>query len=962
MRKERLFCCLLLPLSFLMAQAQQIKTFEARYFTKDPRADGVTDLHGETEIFDNEQRVAFLNAYAAYASRFWGDPGLDTPLFADHDIEAKLAGIKPQPLTSVRRTIRLERWKAYGYKEGKETSKPAGWRKWTEGGARVSGGCLVLDGSSVSMGIPPLGWRFRMKVSLTEPPQDLHVILSASEESSRRIDIPAGPLKDFEIYGDLENGTIFLSSGARTIREFPVSRTLQAVSSFSLSAVSGRAAIESISLYNFADHRDDDPETPYWTEMILDEDFEEVPTMNGWQSADYDDSSWEPALLPSSHGGFKGEGESYYLRTKVEVGDFRRALLRIEALDPGGEVWVNGEVAAVLSGRLPREIDVTDYLRPGEENTVAVRVKPYHVDEPVFHCPNDHNIGWFLGRTELVLNVGTGYISEGLVHTASLQGQSALQHHKVTLRNSSTKPWKGRLEVNYYPWFPSEGPLVAGKSEDVELRPGSDNPVSVDLWLDGPALWSPSAPRLYKVEFVLKDESGKSVDDYVVTTGVRLIEQKEGVLYINGRPEILGGGQIFGYRLPLETVSKTIRCATDEQMVGELMMAKALGNLLRLHVHAENLAPSGINDPRFAEYADQIGLYLIWQTSAWIREGEVWNVGIGDYPVYMRQVFCHPSIVMWEASNHPNQFKRHAFNDSEDYINAIVPAIVGTDSSRLVSPTSFWQHMHYANYDGTLDPDGGTHPRNPWLTHRMMTRGSQDCYTGYANDWSKLRNYPTPFAKSCLEAKDLCYFNFEHEESIAQPNWDLARKEPWYKVQSYEKHYDSGNIGRPLRDDEWRVGQGYQAFAAWESMKIQTLSGVSGFSWCSLESGPNMFTYQKPLVDPFRVPKLAFHANRMVFSRLWAGSDDVDVAYGPSDEIRPVIFNLDGACTVNLTVELQNENGKVLERKVLKNIRVSAGRSVTRVEPFRFRNSSEGIRFVVYKTTVMSAGTPDTDD
>jgi hypothetical protein len=110
-----------------------------------------------------------------------------------------------------------------------------------------------------------------------------------------------------------------------------------------------------------------------------------------------------------------------------------------------------------------------------------------------------------------------------------------------------------------------------------------------------------------------------------------------------------------------------------------------------------------------------------------------------------------------------------------------------------------------------------------------------------------------------------------------------------------------------------------------------------------------MVTYQKPLVDPFEVPKLAFHANRMVFSKTWAGSDDVDVVYGPGDPVRPVIFNLGEACTATLTVELQNEKGRVLERKVFKGVSVPEGRSVTRLEPFRFRNSSEGCRFLVYK-------------
>ena len=44
----------------------------------------------------------------------------------------------------------------------------------------------------------------------------------------------------------------------------------------------------------------------------------------------------------------------------------------METLDPAGEVWVNGEVAAVLNGRIPREIEIGPYLIPGRENTIAV--------------------------------------------------------------------------------------------------------------------------------------------------------------------------------------------------------------------------------------------------------------------------------------------------------------------------------------------------------------------------------------------------------------------------------------------------------------------------------------------------------------------------------------------------------------------------------------------------------------
>ena len=435
-----------------------------------------------------------------------------------------------------------------------------------------------------------------------------------------------------------------------------------------------------------------------------------------------------------------------------------------------------------------------------------------------------------------------------------------------------------------------------------------------------------------------------------LATGVRVIEQKDGVLYINHKPDMLNGAQNFGYRLPIEDVSVTIRCATDDMVMRDLMMAEKLGgNLLRVHVHAEKDIVDGINDPRYAEYADQMGIYLIWQSAGWLREGEAWNVDIENWPAYMRQVYNHPSIVLWEASNHPNCFKNHDVNDTEDYFNAIITAMVQADTSRLISPTSFWPHSHYANYDGTLTYQGDTIAPNLVLMHKMMTRGSQDAYTGYGEKWTTLRKFPYPWAQSCLEAKDLCYFNFEHEESAAQPNWSLARKDPWFEVQSYEWEYEEGSIGRLLQVDEWRESQAFQAFSAWESMKLQTLAGVCGFSWCSLESGANMFTYQKPLVDCYYVPKLAFHANKMVFGRIWAASDDVDTVYGPSDMIRPVVFNLGDACLATLVVELCNEMGKVIERRTFKDVNVEAGRSVTRLEPFRFKTKKAGCYFVVYK-------------
>lgn len=937
MKKGLLLFTAFLGLS-VAASAQTATTFEMRYFTPDAAADGVTDFHGETEWFTTPQRVEMLGKYARYASRFWGDPGLDTPLFGDADVLAALSRIKPQPLTSVRRTIPLEAWRSMGYKQGKEADVARRWAAWTADGARIEAGTLVLDGNRAAPPIDTLRWRFRMKASLAGASRDLVVRLAHPDGRTTEVAVP--DVGEFELYGDVPGGVLFLSAGGKTLREMPLQGAVSGLS------FSGKASLEAVSLYGFAL---EDSATAYRSELVFEEDFESVPSLEGWQESRYDDSAWDPVTLPSAHGGASQAGEDYYLRTRVRVDGFSQAFLHLDALDPAGEVWINGAPVAVLKGRTPHLLDVAEYLRPGEENLVAVKVKPFFTDQTVFHAPSDHHFGWYLGEASLILTDTPNRIADVYTCTSSLEDTEAVQHHRVTLRRDGYDFFTGRLCIRYSPWFPAEGPAVVEEEFPVELRPRVDNVIEHDVRVPDPACWSPDRPQLYKLEVVLKDADGKPIDDCVLTTGIRLIRQKEGVLYVNHRPEVLGGGQIFGYRLPLETVARTVYCPEPAQLMQELLMAKRLGNLLRIHVHARTLAPEGTNDPRIARWADQMGLYLIWQTPAWTREGEGWNVDIAHYPVYMREVYNHPSIVMWEAGNHPNWFLRHGARETQDYMAAIIPAIALTDSSRLISPTTAWDVTHYGNYEGTVDRDGNPLEANPWLMHPMMTRGVQDSYSGYDNPWSEIRKMPRPWAKWTLEARDLCYFNFEHEESIGMPNWALARKEPWYRLDSYEKNYEDGNIGTRLAFDQWRESQAYQAFGAWESMKMQLLMGTSGFSWCSLESGPNMFTYQKPLIDAFCVPKLAFHANRMAFQRLWAASDDVDTVYGPGDSITPVIFNLDGACTVRLEVQLQDEKGKVLERKVFRQVEVPEGRSVTRLAPFRFRSRRSGCHFIVYQ-------------
>ena len=269
---KRLFVLAAWSLMAVTAGAQTASTFEMRYFTPDAAADGVTDFHGETEWFTTPQRVEMLGKYARYASRFWGDPGLDTPLFGESAVTEALSRIKPQPLTSVRRTIPLEQWRATGYKKGKEADVARRWQVWTAGGARVEAGKLLLDGSLDMPSIDTLSWRFRLKMNLSEAPRNLRIRLAHPDGTVTEVPVPA--IREMELYGSIPDGVLFLSQGTKTLRELPLKAAVCGLS------LTGKASLETISLYDFVRHPDD-PTTPYWSELVFDEVFKEVSVPAG---------------------------------------------------------------------------------------------------------------------------------------------------------------------------------------------------------------------------------------------------------------------------------------------------------------------------------------------------------------------------------------------------------------------------------------------------------------------------------------------------------------------------------------------------------------------------------------------------------------------------------------------------------------------------------------------------------
>lgn len=941
-------------------------SFEIRTISADPKANGITDFKGPTEVLNTEARIGFLRDWAKYGSSFFGDPNIDTLLVKPGEAAALLKRIKPQPLPDVRRVIPLESWHWLSSQPGQRDH--TAWAK--ADGAQVTGGCLKLETSQgevrVGGAFPIVEKPWRMQATLRVRMSDHSngslvvrllgdigkedkggaVLCTMSLDPAKHPSLADGQWHTVQVDMNFTLGRFNSKLDGKWLEyDRPMAKNHPANCSGIDLIANTSCEVDEIRVANILS-RPKDGENPLDPRIVLFEDFQGDFDPLSWAQPGLDISTWDTAQLPFAIGGVEYAGKDLLFRTEITLPKSPvRAILRLETLTPSGEVWVNGRPVAVIDNRTPQALDITRYLKVGA-NLIALRVNNYSNPDRMHHSPLDPNIGWFAGRARLELTNDVR-ITHGFTRTISLDGDTANTRHKLSLINQSSRHFSGMVRISLAPWFPNEAEPVAQITRDVHMRPHRGTELDIDLPIPKAHLWMPGQPNLYMVRVTLLDQEKKPIDDWVTTTGLRMVDQKGGFFRLNGRPTGLHGVQIMGYRMPLLDMVRQVRCAPAEVLATELIQTQRCGsNYLRVHVHASKGAADGINDSRLAEMADQLGIMLSWQTPAWIRESHASGIDLANWPAYAKEAINHPSIVTWELGNHPNKFREKGTpkSESEDFINEVMSTVLSVDDTRLIVPTTHWVHTSYASKESSPPPS------TPDLyNHPLNTRGTQDAPTGYGFTWKNLRLWPGGYAKTWLEDPDFAYFNWEHQESAAQPNWSLAKNTPWEKVFSYEHGYDKGSIGRNLTPDQWRESQAWQAFSAWESMKKMRQHGVSGFSWCCLHGGANTGSYKKPIIDNLGYAKLAYWANKMAFQPTVAGSWDVDTSYGPQDVITPAIIHLGDAMTVDLKVTIRNLSGKVLKEKSFPGIHLPSGRKTLKLAPISLDGLKPGTVAVEYE-------------
>ena len=328
-------------------------------------------------------------------------------------------------------------------------------------------------------------------------------------------------------------------------------------------------------------------------------------------------------------------GNAWYSRTVSVPKEWkkRRVLLHLERPHIETTVFINGmQVGRDSSLSVPHVFDVTEYLVPGQDNEIAVKV--YNGIENVCVGQDSHSV---TDQTQGDWNGIAGQMelqSRPEVYIANVQVYPDIDAKTIDVE-AKIVGGKGKYDLRFN---------VAGKDyERKKLVAGADGVVKVTLSMgDDVKLWDEFEPNLYTLTSVLGS------DTMATDFGMRKIEVRGRQFYLNGRP-IWMRGTVENCCFPLTGYPPT----DEASWLAVFRKCKEYGlNMMRFH----SFCP-----PEAAfKAADKVGFYLQPEGPSWPNHGVRLNRGmnIDHYLLQETERMVehygnHPSFCMLAAGNEP---------------------------------------------------------------------------------------------------------------------------------------------------------------------------------------------------------------------------------------------------------------------------------------------------------------------
>jgi len=379
-------------------------------------------------------------------------------------------------------------------------------------------------------------------------------------------------------------------------------------------------------------------------------------TSQHWYDADVPSTGWRPVKVPHT---WQVEsplaeyyGVAWYRRSFDVRTDWQNSAVRVEfeAVFHTATVWINGQFAGEHRGKgyTAFTFDVTHLLHWGEANCIAVRVDNAFNEHML---PRGRSSDWahdggIFRPVQLLITPKVFVERVDIDATSNLTDGAATIAITSYIRNTSPRDWSG--ETSYHIVEDASGLTVlkGGKRQGLSIRAGATERLAMEVALPNAKLWHFDHPNLYRLEFSVAgaDES----HCFSASFGVRRLEVKDGVFYLNGErvrlmgvERMAGSNPEFGMAEPEEWIRH------DHADLKHL-------NCIFTRVHWPQ-------DKRVLDYCDRHGILMQTEVPAWGSEtfrgmgpqpdADILENGLDQLREMIARDHNHPCLVVWGLCN-----------------------------------------------------------------------------------------------------------------------------------------------------------------------------------------------------------------------------------------------------------------------------------------------------------------------
>lgn len=424
--------------------------------------------------------------------------------------------------------------------------------------------------------------------------------------------------------------------------------------------------------------------------------FSDENAGKGYESPNYDDSNWPAISLPHSWNTYETTGELHPSVSNAEENDNpywwigwgwyrkhflisrdysdRKVFVEFEGVQKYCKVWINGKYCGEHNGGYGSfDFDLTQFIKPGEDNVLAVAVNNRHNEESEITPEGSANFNPYGGICHDVILVLKDKLYIPMQGSANHEGGTF-----ITTPQTSEKEGIIRVQT----WVKNDNPqkksctlqtsivdvnnkIIQVIKTDVVINPGQMHKFDqTGKPIKNPHLWSNDNPYLYKVISEVIDEK-KVADIYTSPFGFRWFrfDKEKNLLYVNSKEMIIRGG-ICHQEYPLlgNAIPKWIMEMDFLDMSGRLKY-----NFMKIMNYP--------NDKLVYDLADKYGIIIDEESPG----TDVRNSSVGVREQHIKEMICrdrnHPGIMFWSIGN-------------ETYSSDVSKYILASDTTRKIIANS----------------------------------------------------------------------------------------------------------------------------------------------------------------------------------------------------------------------------------------------------------------------------------